>query len=217
MGGGGAADIGALSAFGEAFGIAFQMKDDLLDVTADERSLASPPRTIWSSERRPFRSSQHWHRGRRFSRRGTPLLRGRPQRRDPRSRAGDRARRRAARDPRADRPVRRTRQASAGADCPERGEKRPGTAYRRPSILRAKGNRHDATSASRHHRRADHHRHPRRRSAALWRRQAAEARSQRGAGKERVPDGSGRGRRGGRQGPRGGTHPCGNGASRRHG
>jgi octaprenyl-diphosphate synthase len=42
MGGAGAADIGALHAFGEAFGIAFQMKDDLLDVTADERSLGKP-------------------------------------------------------------------------------------------------------------------------------------------------------------------------------
>ena len=42
MGGAGAADIAALRAFGEAFGIAFQMKDDLLDVTADERSLGKP-------------------------------------------------------------------------------------------------------------------------------------------------------------------------------
>ncbi len=42
MGGGNAGDVDALRAFGEAFGIAFQMKDDLLDVTADERSLGKP-------------------------------------------------------------------------------------------------------------------------------------------------------------------------------
>lgn len=42
MGGGGPQQIAALQAFGEAFGIAFQMRDDLLDVTADERSLGKP-------------------------------------------------------------------------------------------------------------------------------------------------------------------------------
>jgi octaprenyl-diphosphate synthase len=42
MGGASSAEIGALRAFGDAFGIAFQMKDDLLDVTADERSLGKP-------------------------------------------------------------------------------------------------------------------------------------------------------------------------------
>jgi octaprenyl-diphosphate synthase len=42
MGGGGAREIAALRAFGEAFGIAFQMNDDLLDVTADETSLGKP-------------------------------------------------------------------------------------------------------------------------------------------------------------------------------
>lgn len=42
MGGGNAEEIEALRRFGEAFGIAFQMKDDLLDVTADERSLGKP-------------------------------------------------------------------------------------------------------------------------------------------------------------------------------
>ena len=42
MGGGSASDIAALREFGEALGIAFQMKDDLLDVTADERSLGKP-------------------------------------------------------------------------------------------------------------------------------------------------------------------------------
>jgi len=42
MGGGGAREVAALRAFGEAFGIAFQMRDDLLDVTADERSLGKP-------------------------------------------------------------------------------------------------------------------------------------------------------------------------------
>jgi octaprenyl-diphosphate synthase len=42
MGGANAIDTGALREFGEAFGIAFQMKDDLLDVTADERSLGKP-------------------------------------------------------------------------------------------------------------------------------------------------------------------------------
>ncbi|HEV3092561.1 MAG TPA: polyprenyl synthetase family protein [Candidatus Cybelea sp.] len=42
MGGGDAPEIAALDAFGDAFGIAFQMKDDLLDVTADERSLGKP-------------------------------------------------------------------------------------------------------------------------------------------------------------------------------
>jgi geranylgeranyl pyrophosphate synthase len=42
MGGGTPQTIEALRAFGEAFGIAFQMKDDLLDVTADERSIGKP-------------------------------------------------------------------------------------------------------------------------------------------------------------------------------
>lgn len=34
--------VEALRAFGEAFGIAFQMKDDLLDVTAEERAIGKP-------------------------------------------------------------------------------------------------------------------------------------------------------------------------------
>lgn len=42
MGGGDAAQVSALRQFGDAFGVAFQMKDDLLDVTADERSLGKP-------------------------------------------------------------------------------------------------------------------------------------------------------------------------------
>ena len=42
MGGGSAREIAAMREFGEAFGIAFQMKDDLLDVIADERSLGKP-------------------------------------------------------------------------------------------------------------------------------------------------------------------------------
>jgi octaprenyl-diphosphate synthase len=42
MGGGDALETAALRDFGEAFGIAFQMKDDLLDMTADERSLGKP-------------------------------------------------------------------------------------------------------------------------------------------------------------------------------
>jgi octaprenyl-diphosphate synthase len=42
MGGGDAEEVAALLAYGDAFGIAFQMKDDLLDVTADERSLGKP-------------------------------------------------------------------------------------------------------------------------------------------------------------------------------
>jgi octaprenyl-diphosphate synthase len=42
MGGGGAREIAALHEFGELFGIAFQMNDDLLDMTADERSLGKP-------------------------------------------------------------------------------------------------------------------------------------------------------------------------------
>ena len=35
-------EIAGLRAFGDAFGVAFQMKDDLLDVTADERALGKP-------------------------------------------------------------------------------------------------------------------------------------------------------------------------------
>jgi octaprenyl-diphosphate synthase len=42
MGGGDAREIAALRAYGDALGVAFQMKDDLLDVTADERSLGKP-------------------------------------------------------------------------------------------------------------------------------------------------------------------------------
>ena len=42
MGAGAPAEIAALREFGECFGIAFQMKDDLLDMIADERSLGKP-------------------------------------------------------------------------------------------------------------------------------------------------------------------------------
>lgn len=42
MGAGSEREIAGLRAYGEAFGIAFQMKDDLLDLTADERSLGKP-------------------------------------------------------------------------------------------------------------------------------------------------------------------------------
>jgi octaprenyl-diphosphate synthase len=42
MGGGAPLQVEALREFGEALGIAFQMRDDLLDVTADERSLGKP-------------------------------------------------------------------------------------------------------------------------------------------------------------------------------
>ena len=42
MGGGRSREIAALREFGESFGVAFQMKDDLLDMTADERSLGKP-------------------------------------------------------------------------------------------------------------------------------------------------------------------------------
>ena len=42
MGGGNEREIAALRAFGDAYGIAFQMNDDLLDMTADERSLGKP-------------------------------------------------------------------------------------------------------------------------------------------------------------------------------
>ncbi len=42
MGGGSAERIEALRAFGDLYGIAFQMNDDLLDMTGDERSLGKP-------------------------------------------------------------------------------------------------------------------------------------------------------------------------------
>ncbi len=42
MGGGRAREVAALREFGECFGVAFQMKDDLLDMIADERSLGKP-------------------------------------------------------------------------------------------------------------------------------------------------------------------------------
>jgi octaprenyl-diphosphate synthase len=42
MGGGSGIEIEALREFGERFGIAFQMKDDLLDIIADERLLGKP-------------------------------------------------------------------------------------------------------------------------------------------------------------------------------
>ncbi|HTX56351.1 MAG TPA: polyprenyl synthetase family protein [Candidatus Acidoferrales bacterium] len=42
MGGGNPSEIEALRAFGDAYGVAFQMHDDLLDLTADERSLGKP-------------------------------------------------------------------------------------------------------------------------------------------------------------------------------
>jgi octaprenyl-diphosphate synthase len=42
MGGGSANDVAALRAYGDYYGVAFQMKDDLLDVIADERSLGKP-------------------------------------------------------------------------------------------------------------------------------------------------------------------------------
>jgi octaprenyl-diphosphate synthase len=42
MGGGSSRDVAALHAFGDYYGIAFQMNDDLLDMTADEHSLGKP-------------------------------------------------------------------------------------------------------------------------------------------------------------------------------
>ncbi|MBV8196828.1 MAG: polyprenyl synthetase family protein [Candidatus Eremiobacteraeota bacterium] len=42
MGGGSSSHVAALRQYGQAFGIAFQIKDDLLDATADERSLGKP-------------------------------------------------------------------------------------------------------------------------------------------------------------------------------
>jgi octaprenyl-diphosphate synthase len=42
MGGGGPEAIDALRTFGDRYGVAFQMKDDLLDVTADEQTLGKP-------------------------------------------------------------------------------------------------------------------------------------------------------------------------------
>jgi octaprenyl-diphosphate synthase len=42
MGGANRRELAGLRAFGDFFGIAFQMKDDLLDITADERSLGKP-------------------------------------------------------------------------------------------------------------------------------------------------------------------------------
>jgi octaprenyl-diphosphate synthase len=42
MGGGSAVQTDALRQFGESYGIAFQMTDDLLDMTADESSLGKP-------------------------------------------------------------------------------------------------------------------------------------------------------------------------------
>lgn len=42
MGGGTAREIAALREFGDLYGVAFQMQDDLLDVTADERSVGKP-------------------------------------------------------------------------------------------------------------------------------------------------------------------------------
>ncbi len=42
MGGGTSAEVAALRGFGREYGIAFQMRDDLLDMTADERTLGKP-------------------------------------------------------------------------------------------------------------------------------------------------------------------------------
>ncbi|MGA8532854.1 MAG: polyprenyl synthetase family protein [Candidatus Tumulicola sp.] len=42
MGSGSRREIDGLRAFGDAFGVAFQMRDDLLDIVADERSLGKP-------------------------------------------------------------------------------------------------------------------------------------------------------------------------------
>jgi geranylgeranyl pyrophosphate synthase len=42
MGGGSPLEVAALGDFGESFGIAFQMRDDFLDLTGDERSLGKP-------------------------------------------------------------------------------------------------------------------------------------------------------------------------------
>jgi geranylgeranyl pyrophosphate synthase len=42
MGGASRREVAGLRAFGDAFGVAFQMRDDLLDIVADERSLGKP-------------------------------------------------------------------------------------------------------------------------------------------------------------------------------
>ena len=94
MGGGDPRDVEALREFGEAFGIAFQMKDDLLDVTADERSLGKPAANDLTERKMtiPLIAALSSGDGS-FRARGEPLLRRAGERRYRR----DRRRHRAAR------------------------------------------------------------------------------------------------------------------------
>ncbi len=208
VGGGSPREIAALREFGESFGIAFQMKDDLLDMIADERSLGKPAGNDLTERKTtiPLIAALASGNGS-FRAEVRRFYDEAGERRD----SGD-----------------RRRQSTARAASPRRGRRSP-VSSGEPSVLwsrlrqarrrenspssqtpcwkrATKGDQdHDRTSASRHHRRADHHRHPRRRRAPLRSRQAAEAGAQRGSGKERVLDGTSRGRRGGRQGARGGA------------
>ena len=102
MGGGSPAEIAALRQFGECFGIAFQMKDDLLDMTADERSLGKPAGNDLTRAQDDHSADRRAGIGRReLPRGGAAFLRCRGERRDSEHRPRDRARRRRCRPRRA--------------------------------------------------------------------------------------------------------------------
>ena len=78
MGGGDVREIAALREFGECFGIAFQMKDDLLDMIADERSLGKPAGNDLTERKMTHPADRGAGLGqRRLSRAGSALLRRR--------------------------------------------------------------------------------------------------------------------------------------------
>ena len=156
MGGGSPREIAALREFGESFGVAFQMKDDLLDMTADERSLGKPAGNDLTERKMtiPLIAALASGDGS-FRAAGAAILRRRRERRDP----GDRQRHRARGRPGGD--ARRRSAASsseakrgAGADTGERGEERNCVRHSTEAL-----EHHDHSSAARDHRRADHHRH----------------------------------------------------------
>ena len=182
------------------------MNDDLLDMTADERSLGKPvgndlrerkmtiPLILALRARGPGVSRA----GRAFLRRIRTMTESR--RSWPPSRA------KAASSRRAREIARYVERAKAALEpLPASAAKEELTRLADALARRSRKGDTMLHPVLAHHRRADHHRHPGRRRAALRSGQAAEARAQRRSGQERVHDGPDRGRRSDREGPRRGA------------
>ena len=106
VGGGSEREIEALREFGECFGVAFQMKDDLLDMTSDERSLGKPAANDLTERKTtiPLIAALATAGDGAFARKCARFYAGGEQRRHSGHRARDRAHGGLGGDPRADPP-----------------------------------------------------------------------------------------------------------------